>query len=82
MSVRVAVDGAIELSDSCPSEDAETLLRALIEQPDSTVDWRACEVLHGAVVQVLLASSAAMRGPPRGQFLKRFVAPLLRQAEK
>jgi hypothetical protein len=81
MTVRATGDGTIELAGICPAEDAESLLRALVEQPGSTVDWRSCEDVHGAVVQVLLAASATMRGPPRRQFLERFVAPLLRQAE-
>jgi hypothetical protein len=81
MTVRAADDGAIELADSCPAEDAERLLRQLLERPGSTVDWRSCEEAHGAVIQVLLASAAPVRGPPRGAFLSRFVAPLLRQAE-
>jgi hypothetical protein len=81
MTVRVTKDGTIELADVCPAEDAERLLRRLIDHPGSTIDWRSCEEAHGAVVQVMLASAAAVRGPPRGQFLDRFVAPLLRQIE-
>ena len=65
-----ADDGAIELAGSCPAEDAERLLRQLLERPGSTIDWRSCEEAHGAVVQVLLASAAQMRGPPRGAFLQ------------
>jgi len=81
MTVRALDDGTIELVDVCAAEDAEHLLRRLIERPGSTIDWRSCEEAHGAVVQVLLASAAPVRGPPRSQFLSRFVAPLLRQAE-
>lgn len=80
MTVRTADDGAIELADVCPADDAERLLRLLLERPDATIDWRLCEDAHAAVVQVLLASSAPVRGPPRGQFLSRFVAPLVRVA--
>jgi hypothetical protein len=81
MTVRALDDATIELADACPAEDAERLLRQLLERPGSTVDWRSCDDAHAAVVQVLLASGAAVRGPPRGPFLSRFVAPLLRQAE-
>ena len=81
MTVRAGEDGAIELADSCPAEDAERLLRLLLEAPGASVDWRSCDDAHGAVVQVLLASGAPVRGPPRGLFLSRFVAPLLLQAE-
>jgi hypothetical protein len=79
MTARAAEDGAIELAGVCPAEDAERLLRLLLERPGSSVDWRSCDGAHAAVVQVLLASGAPVRGPPRGQFLSRFVAPLLQQ---
>jgi hypothetical protein len=81
MTVRVRDDATIELADACPAEDAESLLRLLLERPGSTVDWRSCDDAHAAVVQVLLASGAPVRGPPCGEFLSRFVGPLLRQAE-
>jgi hypothetical protein len=81
MTVRILDDATIDLAGACPAEDAEPLLRQLIERPGSTVDWRSCDEAHAAVVQVLLASAAPVRGPPRGQFLSRFVAPLLRQFE-
>jgi hypothetical protein len=81
MTVKAAHDGAIELAGACPAEDAERLLRLLLERPGSTVDWRSCDEAHAAVVQVLLASAAPLRGPPSGEFLGRFVAPLLGQAE-
>jgi hypothetical protein len=81
MTVRVLDDATIELADACPAEDAEQLLRLLLERPGSTIDWRSCDDAHAAVVQVLLASAAPVRGPPRGEFLSRSVGPLLRQAE-
>lgn len=81
MTVRPTDSGVIELADDCPAEDAERLLRLLIERPGSTIDWRSCDQAHGAVVQVLMASNSRVRGPPRGQVLGRFVAPLLPQAE-
>jgi hypothetical protein len=81
MTVRASGDRTIELTGVCPAEDAERLLRSLIERPDSTIDWRSCEEAHSAVVQILMASAAPMRGPPASEFLHRFVAPLLRQME-
>ena len=66
----------ITLSGECPSSDAETLLAALLETPSASVDWRDCDSAHTAVLQVLMASRAALKGPPRGAFLGNQVAPL------
>jgi hypothetical protein len=81
MTVRATDSGVVELADACPAEDAERLLRLLIERPIATIDWRSCHQAHGAVVQVLLASNVSVRGPPRCQFLERFIAPLLPRTE-
>jgi hypothetical protein len=77
MSVRLKDDAIIRLEGACPIEDAEALLRHLIEMPGATIDWRDCERAHTAVVQVLLASGAPLRGPPAGAFLRERVEPLL-----
>lgn len=77
MTVQTTADGDIVLTGACPSEDAETLLRQLAEQPGAVVDWRGCETAHAAVVQVLMASAAAVRGPAAGAFLREWVEPLL-----
>ena len=77
MSVHVR-DGVVELAGDCPSEDAERLLAALLADPQATIDWRACDRAHMAVVQVLLAARRRVVGPPRGAFVARWVEPLLR----
>jgi hypothetical protein len=77
VTVRLGTDGVIELDGVCPVEDAEPLLQLLLAAPAATVDWRACEAAHAAVVQLLLISGAPVRGPPRSDFLARFAAPLL-----
>jgi hypothetical protein len=77
MTVRLVNGTIIALEGACPIEDAETLLRHLLAARDAMVDWRRCEQAHTAVVQVLLASGATLRGPPQGAFLRRLVAPLL-----
>ena len=81
MTVRATEDGLIVLSGVCPVDDAEPLLQLLLTQPGSIVEWGSCEEVHGAVVQVLLASDAGMRGDPRSRFLQCFVAPSLRRVD-
>ena len=77
MTVRLTEGGEIELAGDCPGEEAEALLRHLISAPGATVDWRGCDHAHTAVVQVLMASGARLRGPPRSRFLTQWVEPLL-----
>jgi hypothetical protein len=69
--------GTIELQGACDLEDAEKLLQYLIDSPQATVDWRACTAAHTAVVQVLLAARPTFRGPPKGDFLRQHIEPLV-----
>ena len=68
----------VHLSGACPSEDAERLAAHLLADPEATVDWRSCEHAHMAVLQVLLAAGRPVAGPPKSEFLARWVEPLLR----
>lgn len=77
MTVRSTVDGSIVLEGTCSSEDAEELLQSLVEVPGASVDLRACEFAHTAVVQVLLAAKPKLLGPPLGGFLNAWIYPLL-----
>jgi hypothetical protein len=77
MTVHVAEDGTIVLAGNCPAEDAEALVRFLLEEPAAEVDWSACDQAHTAIVQVLLASHRRVRGPPQGIFLRDWVEPFL-----
>lgn len=76
MSVRVA-DGVIFLAGRCRIEEAETLLGYLLEDSDRRVDLSACEALHSAVVQVMMATRPAIAGKPVDPFLCAYVVPLL-----
>lgn len=76
MSVRVEGD-VIHLAGRCLVEDAETLLVALQDGPDRTVDLAAVQRLHLAVAQVLLALRPATRGVPGTAFLARHLLDLL-----
>jgi len=77
MTVRLVDGEPLRLEGDCPIEDAETLLAHMLASPGVTVDWRACEWAHTAVIQVLLASGAPLRGPPAGAFLRERIEPLL-----
>lgn len=76
MSVRVA-DGIILLEGRCRIEEAETLLGYLLEVPGRRVDLSACETLHSAVVQIMMATRPVMASKPVDPFLCAYVVPLL-----
>ncbi|MDQ0395523.1 hypothetical protein [Labrys monachus] len=80
MSVRLRDEGTVELAGRCPADDAEPLLRLLLSEPGAQVDWRTCDHLHMALVQLLFIFRPPLVGPPRGDFLRRHVDPLLRRA--
>ena len=77
MTVKTIGPSTIALEGVCPIEDAEALLLALLDTPDATVDWTACDGAHAAVVQLLMTSAVAVTGPPRGEFLRAMVADAL-----
>ena len=72
-------DNSVELIGDCGLEDAEPLLRRLLDAPATRVEVRNCRRLHAAVLQVLLASRAEVRGPFAGRFLHEIVEPLLQE---
>ena len=77
MSISYTKTGQIRLEGACPMEDAERLLRALLDQPEAPIDWADCHSAHTAVIQVLLAARRPMLGPPAGESLKLWIAPTL-----
>lgn len=77
MTVRTDDDGVILLEGACPIEDAEALLLSLSTSTDTVVDWRGCEAAHTAVVQVLLAASPRLIGPPASDFLAAHVSAMI-----
>ena len=77
MTVRFTTQGEIVLEGTCSSEDAEILLQNLIAMPAARVDLRACESAHTAVIQVLLAATPELLGPPAGAVLRDWVYPTL-----
>jgi hypothetical protein len=77
MTARLATGGGIELSGRCGVEDAEALQHLLLANPESAVEWSACEHLHSAVIQLLLVARPRIRGMPSNAFLRAHIAPLL-----
>ena len=77
MTVRSTEHGHIALEGACPSEDADALVQLLLTRPGTTVDWRACEAAHSAVIQVLMAAKPRLLGPPSGESLRKWVEPNL-----
>lgn len=76
MSV-IVDDSVIRLSGRCLADDAETLLQALADDPNRSVDVEGVQKLHLAVVQVLLTARPAIAGVPDNPFLARHVLKLL-----
>jgi hypothetical protein len=77
MTVALDAEGSIRLSGACGLEDAEDLLRLSLDRPNCVVDWTRCTQAHTAVVQILLALTPRLAGPPAGTFLKTHIHALL-----
>ncbi len=77
MSIRVA-GNVILLEGQCGLDDAERLLRVLLEASEAPIDWHNCADAHTAVIQLLVIAGREIRGTPRSDFLKDKIAPLLR----
>lgn len=66
----------VRLVGLCRVEDAEPLT-ALLQGADSTLDLSACEALHAAVVQAILAFRPKIVGTPRDAFLRDRLLPAI-----
>jgi hypothetical protein len=61
----MTTDGALaRLAGQITIEEAEPLAAWLRDTPGATLDLSACEAVHGAVLQVLLAAAPAIAVPP------------------
>jgi hypothetical protein len=79
MTVALAEPGVVTLSGDCPADEAEVLLRLLLDDAEAVVDWRDCAFAHTAVVQVLIAARRTLRGPPKQNLLALMVEPALKR---
>ena len=70
------IDGdRLLLSGVVSIEEAESVRDLLACHPDAGLDLSACEHLHTAALQVLLAARRAVSSPPEDPFLAVFVLP-------
>ncbi|MDB5571150.1 MAG: hypothetical protein JWN93_2333 [Hyphomicrobiales bacterium] len=60
----------LELLGVCGLDDAEPLLRALIERPGAALELADCAFLHTAVIQVILAGRPRLNSLPRNILLQ------------
>ena len=74
MTIRLE-DSVIYLEGSCHVEEAETLLTMLQAQDERILDLGACDHLHAALVQVILALRPPVRDGCSDAFLSRWVLP-------
>lgn len=79
MSLRPDGD-VIHIEGYCRVEDAERLTALLQGSEKRTVDVSACEGLHAAVVQTLLAFGCDIVGEPTESFLSNLLKPALARA--
>jgi hypothetical protein len=81
----VTLDGdVVRLVGLCRVEDAEPLAALLQGVCDSTLDLSACEGLHAAVLQAILAFRPTIVGVPGDAFLRDRLLPAIageRQAD-
>ncbi|MFZ0266122.1 hypothetical protein [Caulobacter sp.] len=71
-------DGEIvRLVGLCRVEDAEPLTALLQGGSDSTLDLSACEGLHAAVLQAILAFRPTIVGIPDDAFLRERLLPAM-----
>lgn len=74
-------EGAATLSGVCAVEEAEGLLSWTLQNPEGRVDLSACEHLHTAILQVLLARRPAVTAVPPGGLLRQILQPLMTDTE-
>lgn len=67
----------IVLHGHCRVEDAEPLAALLQEVSSVTIDVSACESLHSAVVQAILAFGVPVVGRPADPFLASLLIPAM-----
>jgi hypothetical protein len=74
MTIRLE-GSVIHLEGYCHVEEAETLLTLLQAENARILDLAACDHLHAALVQVILALRPPVRNGCSDAFLRRWILP-------
>lgn len=74
MPIRYADSGPALFSGRCAPEEADALLQWLRETPDPSADLAACDDLHTALLQLLLAARVRIAAPPPDPWLAGVLA--------
>jgi hypothetical protein len=72
-------DGVLVCADTLAVDDAELLLQMLMERPGAAADLAACEHVHGACLQVLMAAAVDVRAWPAAPALAGWLRAALAQ---
>ncbi len=76
MPIEFSDDRAV-MNGVCCVEEAEGLLSWVMQHPDTPVDAAACEHLHSAVLQVLMARRVPVAAVPETGLLRQVLQPLM-----
>jgi hypothetical protein len=74
-------DGVLVCAGTLPVDDAENLLQLLADSPGAPADLAACEHVHSACLQVLMAARVAVRAWPRGDALAAWLRAALAEEQ-
>lgn len=70
-------DGVLACAGTLTVEDAEQLLNEVMERPGLRADLAACEHVHAACLQVLMAAQAKVTAWPAGPALAAWLQAAL-----
>lgn len=73
-------DGVLVCAGTLPVDDAETLLQIVAGRPGVAADLAACEHVHSACLQVLMAARVTVRAWPAGDALAAWLRAALAPA--
>lgn len=74
-------DGLLVCAGTLPVDDAETLLQIVAGRPGVPADLAACEHVHGACLQVLMAARVAVHAWPQAPALAAWLRAALAPEE-
>ncbi|NBN92936.1 MAG: hypothetical protein EBS54_02245 [Betaproteobacteria bacterium] len=81
MPIEFGEDTAV-FSGVCSVDEAEGLLSWMMQNPEGSADLQACEHLHAAVLQVLMACRPRLSAVPPPGFLLETLAAVQSKREE